>query len=121
MDQCDHSMHGEYCGFTEQDHLRVDGVTSQVCTGSYCSWCISASMGERKPTADSYRMYLLLQIWTAKLLQQALQDTMQDLSDELCGLLAGFDELWYVEEHDLLALGLGGSHVKHASALHCRL
>eukprot|EP00878_Enallax_costatus_P018701 GHUV01019700.1.p1 GENE.GHUV01019700.1~~GHUV01019700.1.p1 ORF type:complete len:234 (+),score=66.51 GHUV01019700.1:1040-1741(+) len=61
------------------------------------------------------------QVWDTKLLQQALQEVMEDLSDELCGLIAEFDELWYVEEQDLLALGLGGSYVKHASALHCPL
>ena len=69
----------------------------------------------------NYCTCALLQAWNAKLLQHALQEVMEDLSDELCGLIAEFDELWYVEEEDLLALALGGSYVKHASGLQCPL
>jgi hypothetical protein len=52
-------------------------------------------------------------------LQQALQELAADLTDELCGLVAHFEELWFVEEQDLLALGLCGRYAKHASPLRC--
>jgi hypothetical protein len=53
------------------------------------------------------------QDWDLPVLQQALQDVSIDLSDELCGLKARFDEAWLVEEQDLLALGLRGRFAKH--------
>lgn len=59
------------------------------------------------------------QVWDEKPLTRALQDVVEDLSDELCGLVAAFEELWYVEEQHLLALALGGTYVKHPSVLQC--
>ncbi|KAI8476976.1 MAG: hypothetical protein J3K34DRAFT_516229 [Monoraphidium minutum] len=49
-----------------------------------------------------------------------VQRAAEDLTYELCGLTAVFDELWFVEEHDLLALALGGRYSKRQSVLRCR-
>jgi hypothetical protein len=58
-------------------------------------------------------------VWGTHYLQQALEEVAADLSDELCGLVAQFEELWFVEELDLLALALRGRYVKHAGPLRC--
>ncbi|KAG1672424.1 hypothetical protein FOA52_013210 [Chlamydomonas sp. UWO 241] len=44
---------------------------------------------------------------------------VRDLSRQLCGLTAVFDEVWFVEEQDLLALALEGRYIKHAAPLSC--
>jgi hypothetical protein len=58
-------------------------------------------------------------VWHTQALQQALAEVAADVTDELCGLVAVFEELWFVEEQDLLALGLGGRYLKHAGQLRC--
>jgi hypothetical protein len=68
---------------------------------------------------DKCLLLAAAQVWGTHHLQQALQEAAADLSDELCGLVALFEELWFVEEQDLLALGLGGRYVKHAGPLRC--
>ncbi len=41
-------------------------------------------------------------------------------SEDLCGLRATFDELWFVEEQELLALALQGRYVRQlAASLQC--
>jgi hypothetical protein len=37
---------------------------------------------------------------------------VQAMTKELCGLQATMDRLWYVLEHDKMALGLGGEWSK---------
>ena len=55
-----------------------------------------------------------------KELARELTRAARALTAELCGLEAAFDELWFVEEADLLALALGGRFRKRASLLRCR-
>ncbi|GBG00104.1 hypothetical protein Rsub_12845 [Raphidocelis subcapitata] len=56
----------------------------------------------------------------AEALAGELARAAEALTSELCGLEAFFDEMWFVEERDLLALALGGSYVKRASLMRCR-
>lgn len=62
--------------------------------------------------------------WGAEVPVEVLSDEFaevaQALTDELCGLEVTFDELWFVEEQDLLALALKGRYKKHQSLLKCR-
>jgi hypothetical protein len=44
--------------------------------------------------------------------QQALAVAAQRMSDELCGLETTVSTLWYVLEHDLMALALNGAWTK---------
>lgn len=48
-----------------------------------------------------------------------LVDALDDASDDLCGVTTTFNELWYVQEHDLMALALNGHFTKHANHLKC--
>eukprot|EP00879_Flechtneria_rotunda_P021896 GHRR01023091.1.p1 GENE.GHRR01023091.1~~GHRR01023091.1.p1 ORF type:complete len:367 (+),score=82.02 GHRR01023091.1:3052-4152(+) len=59
------------------------------------------------------------QVWNLQALASALGEAVSNVSDELCGLVAAFDEAWYVEESDILALALGGTFVKHPGKLKC--
>jgi hypothetical protein len=70
-------------------------------------------------THSFYICAAVVQVWHEQQLQQALLEVAGDLTDELCGLVADFEEVWFVEELDLLALGLRGRYVKHAAQLRC--
>ncbi|WIA31868.1 hypothetical protein OEZ86_002733 [Tetradesmus obliquus] len=69
------------------------------------------------PTHGGSQATVERQVWHSQALQQALAEVAADLTDELCGLVAVFEEVWFVEEQDLLALGLGGRYAKHAGQL----
>uniref|UniRef100_A0A7S0V870 Uncharacterized protein n=1 Tax=Polytomella parva TaxID=51329 RepID=A0A7S0V870_9CHLO len=49
----------------------------------------------------------------------AMREMVRKLSDELCGLETEFNEAWFVEEHDLLALALYGSVKHHMAQFQC--
>jgi hypothetical protein len=53
-------------------------------------------------------------------LSDELLEVAADVTQELCGLTAVFDQLWFVEEQDLLALALRGRYIKHPYSLKCR-
>jgi hypothetical protein len=62
---------------------------------------------------------LSLQEWDMVWLQSSLLDALGDVSDELCGLTTTFNELWYVQEKELMALALNGHYTKRTSHLKC--
>ena len=69
----------------------------------------------RSPAAQLYDP-VILHTTLARLLQPppggaaAMAALAAELSEELCGLTARIPELWYVQERDMLALGLRGRY-----------
>lgn len=55
------------------------------------------------------------QAWQLPVLQRALAAAVGDVSDELCGLAAAFEQVWFVQEAELLALALAGRYSVQAS------
>ncbi|GAX78176.1 hypothetical protein CEUSTIGMA_g5618.t1 [Chlamydomonas eustigma] len=49
----------------------------------------------------------------------AVELAVRELSNSLCGVTAAFEEVWFVEEQDLLALALEGHYIKHPAPLRC--
>jgi len=49
----------------------------------------------------------------------AVASAVESMSSALCGLTTTFNEVWFIEERDLLALALNGRYVKHPAPLTC--
>lgn len=63
----------------------------------------------------TYTPHARSQAWQLPALQRTLVAAVADVSDELCGLAAAFDQVWFVEEAELLALALAGRYSVRAS------
>lgn len=82
---------------------------------NHCRWMKPAGL-----VPECVYVYVcFLQEWDMVFLQSALVDALEDISDDLCGVLTTFKEMWYVQEKDLMALALDGHYTKHTSHLKC--